>query len=251
MPSHPNQNPSNILSKVVPLSKRTRYLKALLYGLPGVGKTTLAASGPDCLVIDIERGTKSLLLEERFEAVQICEPDSFQDVDDLFWAIRNKHLTPKSLSLDSISEFQRVHLDEILEAAHKKDPSKVDQYLAQQQHYRLSTEMMRRHVLAFRELPLHFIVTAHAIEDKDELGKIAIRPAVTPKLSGTLIGMMDLIGYLEVDEKGERRLTCRPTRRIQAKNRIGLPTEIKNPTWADITEPLKNSQEPELEWSIK
>lgn len=229
-----NSAQNEVVSRIHPVTERSRYLKGLIYGLPGVGKTTLCATAPNPIIIDVEKGTKSLLGDARFGNVRILEPKEFKDVDALFWAIRNGKVECDTIVLDTLSEFQRLHLDEILVAEHQKSSSR-NEYLAQQQDYRLSTEMMRRHVLALRELPIHFLVTAHAVETPDEINKApSVRPAVTPKLAGTIQGMVDLVGYLEIGEKGVRRLITQPTRRISAKNRLGLPAEIVNPTFSDI-----------------
>lgn len=236
------QAQEEVISRIQPVTERSRWLKAIIYGMPGVGKTTLCASAPSPIIIDVEKGTKSLLLDAHFQGVRILEPKEFKDVDSLFWAIRNGKIECESIILDSISEFQRLHLDEILIAENKKSSAR-NPYLAQQQDYRLSTEMMRRHVLALRELPLHFLMTAHAVETPDDVtGVPSIRPSVTPKLAGTLVGMMDLIGYYEIGDKQTRKLLCQPQRRIQAKNRIGLPAEIINPKWSDIVGVLQQEE---------
>ncbi len=91
-------------------------------------------------------------------------------------------------------------------------------------------------MMAYRDLERNLIIVCHEKEEKDESdGILKIRPAVTPKLGDTLMGLMDIVGHLtlEIDKEGNqtRYLQVSPSRRVSAKTRIGgLASVITNPT---------------------
>src|SRR5690349_4192777 len=93
-------------------------INALIYGSPGVGKTTLAASAaghPDLspvLAINFEGGLLSITSRGDIDAVDI---KTMADVDEVFWSLRNKNNgfeNYKTVFLDSGSEMQTLALEE-------------------------------------------------------------------------------------------------------------------------------------------
>jgi len=219
----------------------SEFIKAIIYGNPGVGKTTFACGAPDPFLIDIDRGNKSLNTMG-LGHVQVALPDTLSEVEGIFWEAKSAPGYKQTYIIDTITELQRYHLDEIAQA--EVMARKRDRFVNSQQDYNESTNLIRKIGLMFRELPANIIFIAHSIEDKDEsTGAYITRPALTPKLSGTLEGMVDLVGYMEIGVSGfganetySRTLRAMPTRRISAKNRLGLPTLIENPSWAGIVD---------------
>lgn len=221
------------------MSERSPYLKCLIYGLPGVGKTVFAAQFPRPLILDAENGTRSLLNHPEFglQDVLILPIQSFADIEKVFWELKDEssELSKKvdTVVIDSISELQKRQLDEMLVQAKKQD-SRRDVNLPYQQDYLINTNALRRMAFGFRDLEKNLVITAHSIEDKDESqGIILTRPDTTPKLARTLEGIMDLMGFLSVeyrDGKSVRTLQVHPERRVKAKSRVGgLQPTIYNP----------------------
>jgi phage nucleotide-binding protein len=218
-----------IAEKAAPAQALPKSRFIVLYGEPGVGKTCLAASGPESLVMDFEKGgVASLLQVPGLENVMTIRFNKVEDIDDVIKEHRAGKISFQTYVVDSVSELQKIDLDRIEDSgAGSKDF---------RQDAKLSNNKIRRRLLELKDLHVNVVVTCHAIVSQNEITSLDnVRPAVTPGLSGSLLAMADLLGYLEVDSKGNRKVTTTPTRRIQAKNRMGLPQVIENPTWALIT----------------
>ena len=237
----------SILDRVSPVTERTPYLKCLFYGMPGVGKTKLSASAPGALVVDAEHGTRTLMNHPELGNVKVLSVKSFDDVMALFWELQEGKLEDvQTVVIDSISELQKRQMDDLLRENAVKDKNRSP-YLPFMQDYKLNTEVLRRLIVSFRDLERNLIVTAHAVEDKDESdGRVFWRPAVTPKFAETLLGIMDVVGFmsLDVDREGKqtRTLQIMPSRRVVAKTRIGgLPPVLTNPTFDDLLAAANNT----------
>lgn len=245
--------PATILSRIAPIKERPPYVKTLIHALPGVGKTVFAAGAPKPLLIDTEHGAISLLNHPNLATVPVLNVESFNDLNDIFWELKqeedNPNRTYDTIVIDTISELQRKNLDEVLDKAVLKDPER-SLFLPFQMDYKINTEAMRRLVTSFRDLKYNLVITSHTLEVQDEAtGALMWRPAVTPKLAQTLEGVFDIIGYMtmEINEStGEvtRYLQVAPSRRIKAKTRIGgLPSILENPTFQILLDAVKATKE--------
>lgn len=227
----------SVLDKIASISDKAPPLKACLYGPPGSGKTVLSAQAPNPLVLDVESGARSLLNHEWSKDTKVVPISAFKEIEDLIWAKRNgdPKLEPyETWVIDTLTELQAVLLSDLVRAKHERDTSR-NAYAAQQLDYKENTEMLRRMVVALRDLPINIILIAHAVADKDEsTGRISVRPALTPKLAQTVKGLMDVQGFLLADTDAEgnfaQTLQVHPANNIEVKCRVGgLPPIIENP----------------------
>jgi hypothetical protein len=87
---------------------------------------------------------------------------------------------------------------------------------------------------------IHVIIIAHERIDTDKDGNIIrITPDITPTLKKSIMGLINIAAFLEVETniKGERvrKLTVNPYQNIEAKNRLDIQeTSIKNPNFNEI-----------------
>jgi phage nucleotide-binding protein len=204
----------------------------MIYGEPGVGKTTLAAGAPSPFIIDVERGSKTL----RNRDVDVLEFVSVEQVEATinYLKVGNDAFDKyETIVFDSLSEMQRRLLDAQLTRLSKE--TGVPQYKADWDIWGVNTQRLRSLMSAFRDIDKHLIVTAQAKQDKDDTtGIIGWRPDLTPKLAATVAGLFDIVGYLRINSQGERILQVQPSKTVLAKTRIVLPKEISNPTWDSI-----------------
>lgn len=220
----------------------------LIYGAPGVGKTTFAASaqdspyGKDVLFIDVEGGVRSIA--DRAD-VSIYRPDDFDQIRQVFLALRNGELPQfKTVVVDSIGETQALGLRTIMRSAKNPD-------LPGLQDYGKSNEQIGNLIRGLRGLAqskgINVIITALAVESKDETsGAILTRPALTPKALELATGAVDMLGYLTQKDDGTRVLKFQASPKYMAKLRqpvsgAQIPLTIENPSLPKILEAMRTA----------
>jgi hypothetical protein len=229
-----------LMSRIGSVESHTKYLKVLLYGMPGTRKTVYTATAPNPLIIDVEKGAHSIRNHPELSAnVKVLEFRSIFQAEQLLGYLMKKDTIPgladrETCVVDSFSELAKRDLDEIVKDASSKDASR-NKYLPIGPDYNISTEHMRQFASALRDLPMHVIVTCHVKEEKDESsGRLLVRPNLTPKLAGTLAGIFDVVAYMQLDND-VAKMQVHPTDKVTAKTRIGgLPPIIENPTFGDL-----------------
>jgi len=108
--------PPNKKTKLIPVSQIEPYLKILVYGEPGAGKTTFACSGHnhpqmgEVVVINIEGGMLAVAGTSAKATEQVT---TIEEVEAMFWSIKAKRAPydkVKTVVVDSGTEFQTVML---------------------------------------------------------------------------------------------------------------------------------------------
>lgn len=213
-------------------------LKMLVYGPPGVGKTSLLATAnlhpltAPILIINVEGGMLSIA---DCEAIGLKQPPDvvdlkeFDELEQVFWFLAKGKHRYRSVGIDSLSELQLVNLEGIV----KKQLGRMSGSGARreslddvwQEDYGTSTLQLRRMVRQFRDLPLHVFFTCHDVASQDKDRNEIVAPMLTPKLRTTVMGYMDIIAYMYMDMDSERegeavrRALCRPYGKWLAKDR--------------------------------
>lgn len=226
-----------------PIGEAAPHLKVLIYGDPGVGKTVFSGTAPNPLIVDVEHGTRSLLNHPELSHVRVLVIRTWAEMEELMNALEDGRITTETLVIDSVSELQRRVMDDQLQ---RKAQYGGEVFVPEGKDYQENTERMRRFAMVLRDLPINFILTSHAKEQESETGTTFLRPDLTPKFNATLMGQMDVVGYMrviktkKVDENDKeyieekRVLQVHPSDKVMAKTRIALPPALVNPTWSDL-----------------
>lgn len=217
------------------LEASEEFTKALLFGMPGSGKTTAAAfaamiPGPGLTVfINAESGLKKTALKRLGVDTSkiVIWPDAtkgeeltYDGLEKLLFRLshllRNDPQSVKVVSFDSLTEVVNKLMEQITTRAYEKDQSLTDsqkrrreadnkrlresKFETQLQDYGLMTTQIRTLMRSFRDLPTHFVATALLRSDlPGEDGIKQTGPEMTPKLSESVRGYFDLVLHFRAE----------------------------------------------------
>lgn len=207
-------------------------VKCVVYGVAGIGKTRLAASSPNPLIISAESGLLSLTDYN----VDFVEINSLKEWDEIYRFVKTSSDANKydTICLDSISE-----IAEVLIAAIKpeyKDPRQAYAFLAD-----AMMPMLRK----FRDLPdKHTLFTAKLITVQDEeSGRVTDELMLPGKVLPSQIPyMVDELFHLTINKAKKEVLQTKPTRRSFAKDRSGALDAEETPNMTHIINKIIKKQ---------
>ena len=188
-------------------------VKALVYGMAGVGKTYMIKSLPNPLVISAESGLLALTGTD----IPYIEVKTFMELQEAYQFIVSEHGAQfESIAIDSISEIGEIVL------AHEKSVNKDGRGAYGEMAVKIM-EIMR----SFRDIQgKNVMFIAKAEKSQDETGRMLYQPSMPgAKISQQLPYLVDLVMALrtEKDTEGtiQRALMCQTDGTWQAKDRSG------------------------------
>ena len=211
--------------QVRPLQKRERYLKLLIYGNFGTGKTHLAGTASeipamqDVFLMNAEAGDMTL---DIFSGIDEVTVKTMKEVARVFEFLRKHCAAREAGDMDQLAKMQEFYTGQPVEGEPKQyktvivdSLSEIEQYcmaqlLGQEQmtkldedpnaaewkEYKQNNHMIARMVRQFRNLPMHVIFTCAESFIQDETKKQKFSPALSGKLSKQVQGFFDMVGYL-------------------------------------------------------
>jgi len=259
--------------RIEKVTKRQRYLKLLIYGNFGVGKTTLACSALDVpnmcdvVMINAEAGDLSVDEFEGLDAITITNFKALGAINDYL----KKHCKYRDLKtkdadvelikmeaayrgvsigdidepkryytciIDSLTEVEAYCMYQLLGIT---ESTRIDEEpdSAEWPEFKKNHMMIQRMIRHFRDLPMHVIFTCSEQYDKDEQNRKKFSPDMTGKLTKKIQGFMDMVGYYVQGKDGDktiRRLLVSPNAKYDAKHRYASFKKdyFLNPTIATI-----------------
>jgi phage nucleotide-binding protein len=192
--------------------KRQLTLNMLIYGAPGVGKTTFCSTAPKPLIIDLENGSLALI----GKSVDIAQVDTLDDAREAIkYALENGYQT---VVIDSITRYAELLLEEILRE-NKRETARI-------QDWGEVVKRIKKLIWTLQGQNINTIFVALEAEEKDE-DIIVKRPAVPGQLKTAIPAIVDIVGYMRVLKDNKRVISVKPSPKWYAKDRSGkLPEDV-------------------------
>ena len=197
----------------------------LVYGQPGVGKTTLAVSAPDAVLFDYDGGVQRINGAHQTLTVQIR---SWEDTSEALDEIVASYPDVKTIVIDTVGKMLDFMSDYIVR--NNSRMKKSDGTLSLQ-GYGLRKSMFIDFIKKTAVLGKNIIFVAHEKEEKrgDDTVK---RPDIGGSSANDLVKELDLVGYMQMLGK-DRTIAFNPTEAYYAKNTCNLPAVTKIPVVVD------------------
>ncbi len=194
----------------------TEKATCLIYGIPGMGKTTLLGMLPGkTLIIDIDRGTRVLSDCVNVDIVRVSE--DLHEIAEILKELQKK-CDYQNVAIDSLSELERGLL------AYYGRQGKNDGVPGIQDYGRANIKIVDW-CRQFRALPCNIFFTAW-----EEQGEIIAttgekftqaRPLIRDKIVDNICGLCDIVGQIVTSAKdGERYVRLEGSNNAVAKDRI-------------------------------
>ncbi len=194
-------------------------IKALIYGDPGVGKSTLALSAPTPLLFDTDHGVQRVNGAFQCPTLQV---ENWQQVNDALAEIEKGDIPCQTIVIDTAGKLLDYMAADIIKSNSRY--GKADGSLTLQ-GYGVRKSMFINFIKRVSIMGKHIVFVAHMKEDKDGDTRI-IRPEIGGSSAGDLIKELDLVGYMSAIGK-DRTVFWSGEERFYAKNTCNLPAAHK------------------------
>lgn len=202
-------------------------LSVLVYGQPGIGKTTFGVSAPTAVLFDFDGGVQRI---NGAHQVPTLQPTSWEDTNTALQEIQSEMPEIQTIVIDTVGKM----LD-FMSAYIIKNDSKMamrDGSLSLK-GYGVRKTMFVNFIKQLAIMGKNVVFIAHEREERrgEQTFK---RPEIGGSSANDLIKELDLVGYMYAVGK-ERIITFDPAEYYYAKNTCNLAPAIKLPVVVDET----------------
>ena len=200
-------------------------LSVLIYGQPGIGKTTFGVSAPDAVLFDYDGGVQRI---NGAHQVPTLQPTSWEDTNAALKEIAEEMPEVKTIVIDTVGKM----LDFMSANIIKNDPKMgMRDGSLSLKGYGVRKTMFVNFIKNLALMGKNVVFIAHEREDKRN-ETIIKRPEIGGSSLGDLIKELDLVGYMSAYGK-DRVISFDPHEEYYAKNTCNLPAAIKIPVVVD------------------
>lgn len=200
-------------------------VKMLIYGQPGIGKTTLALSAPNPVLFDFDGGVQRVNVAFQCVTLQV---KNWQMVLDAMQELKQGAVKCDSIVIDTAGKMLDFMSDYIMQNDSKMRMRDGSLALKGYGARKVMFVNFLREVAAMGK---NIVFVAHEKEDKDGETRI-VRPEMGGSSLGDLIKELDLVGYVQAIGT-DRTVFWNPQEKFYAKNTCNLPVSEKIPTIID------------------
>lgn len=216
----------------------TKTFVTLIFGSPGAGKTTLALTAPNSLLIDADSGVSRLAPVHRSNYLSVSV---WQDIADVLQEDLTNYNTIVIDTAGRSLDFLAAHLIKEDSKLGRKDGALT------LQGYGSLKASFSNFVKQVKTLNKHLIFVAHDKEEKNG-DDLIVRPDIVGGSLNILMREMDLVGYVEM-VNNKRTISFNPTDKHYGKNTLGLEPlmqipdfKVKGTFMADIFDKAKDKE---------
>ena len=223
----------------------------MVYGNSGVGKTVLAGSHADSLVLAIDHGTISAARAgSEADVWEIPTWEEFEEAQK--WVRAGGYSRYTWIVVDGLTMLRERCMRFVLDREHQRSKAR-DLFIPAPADHQGVQNMIKFAVEKFCDLPVNMLFTALPMHVESRSGDEVIVPLIHGQkgdLSHYLAGLMDAFGYMEETENSKgrsvRRIHWGPYNEYTGKDRFGvLAPYTDNATLPQIHELISESGSPE------
>lgn len=196
-------------------------IKVLIYGQPGMGKSTLALSAPKPVMFDFDNGVNRVNKAFQCPTLQV---KNWEQATDAIEELKAGGIDYSTIVIDTAGKMLDMMSDYIMRNDSKmkmRDGSlSLKGYGARKVMF---IDFLNRVTLMGKNI----VFVAHEREDKDGDTRI-VRPDMGGSSLGDLLKELDLVGYMQAFGK-DRTICWNGEEKFYAKNCCNLPTSHKVP----------------------
>lgn len=199
--------------------KVSHTIKALVYGNPGIGKSTLALSAPQPVLLDFDGGVQRVNGAFQCPTLQV---ESWEQVNEALKEIEGGAIPCSTIVIDTAGKMLDYMGAYIIKENSKYGKNDGSLTL---QGYGVRKSMFINFLKRVSIMGKNVVFVAHEREDKDGDVRI-VRPEIGGSSAGDLIKELDLVGYMSAVGK-DRTVFWTPQEKFYAKNTCNLPEAHK------------------------
>lgn len=192
-------------------------LSMLIYGMPSCGKTTLACSAPNPVLMDFENGLDRVNYAHRIPSFT---PSKWEDVNEAINELRNS----KEIQTVIVDSIDRL-METAMEYVRTSNPKLIQRDgTPSMKAYGARKILYQQFVQQMRNMGKNVIYVAHVVEDKRKVGSeevIYYRPNISKSNAPDITTDLDMEGFMFADG-GTRYITFDPWGDIECKNSCDL-----------------------------